>query len=405
MAEHAAAKGSPGIISFFAGCGILDLGFEASGFRTCLANEINKPFAEAYEAARTGMDAALPEIGEDGRSVVRRSIDWFVGEEGRALLSRAMASGRADGRRVGFIGGPPCPDFSIAGKQAGHTGENGRLTRTYFDLIRSAQPDFFLFENVKGLVGTQKHKTFFEAMQAQMREAGYSWDERVLNAIEFGAPQDRYRVIAIGFRKASFGNADAMAADFFDGLRRTHDGALGQSFWPGMDVLDRDGGGEPQHTIRPEPCGITGIWRELTVKHWFDRNGVTSHANSGDCFKVRAGITNMRKVREGDTNYKSFKRLHRHRYSPTAAYGNNEVHLHPWLDRRITVAEAMALQTLPAAFVLPKTMTLSAMFKTVGNGVPFVMARAIGNRILEVLDKADAGDSTLPDAGTLARAA
>ena len=90
-------------------------------------------------------------------------------------------------------------------------------------------------------------------------------------------------------------------------------------------------------------------------------------------------------IDEGDVKGKSFKRLHRWRYSPTAAYGNNEVHLHPYLPRRISVAEALALQSLPNDFELPNNISLSAKFKMVGNGVPYLLALGIANDIYEWL--------------------
>ena len=62
---------------------------------------------------------------------------------------------------TGFIGGPPCPDFSVAGRNKGKEGENGKLSGTYADLICRARPDFFLFENVKGLYRTARHRSFF----------------------------------------------------------------------------------------------------------------------------------------------------------------------------------------------------------------------------------------------------
>ena len=77
----------------------------------------------------------------------------------------------------------------------------------------------------------------------------------------------------------------------------------------------------------------------------------------------------MQTIPEGDSNKKSYKRIHRWRYSPTVAYGNNEVHLHPYKERRLSVAEAMALQSLPKEFALPQSMTLTNCFKTIGNGV------------------------------------
>ncbi|MFR3660218.1 MAG: DNA cytosine methyltransferase [Blautia hansenii] len=57
---------------------------------------------------------------------------------------------------IGFIGGPPCPDFSTAGKNKGINGDNGKLSKTYFELICKEKPDFFIFENVKGLWRTKK---------------------------------------------------------------------------------------------------------------------------------------------------------------------------------------------------------------------------------------------------------
>ncbi len=127
--------------------------------------------------------------------------------------------------------------------------------------------------------------------------------------------------------------------------------------------------------------------KELTVQYWFDKNDVENHPNGKDHFISRAGLAKMQVVDEGDVSRKSYKRLHRWRYSPTVAYGNNEVHLHPFKPRRLTAAEALALQTLPKDFILPKEMTLSDKFKTIGNGVPFVMSKAIATTISEYLNK------------------
>lgn len=93
----------------------------------------------------------------------------------------------------------------------------------------------------------------------------------------------------------------------------------------------------------------------------------------------------MEIIQEGDTSRKSFKRLHRWKYSPTACYGNNEVHLHPYKVRRLSVAEAMAVQSLPREFVLPRNMSLSSKFKTIGNGVPYKLSEAIAKTLYEFL--------------------
>jgi DNA (cytosine-5)-methyltransferase 1 len=383
MATEPTVLAPSGVISFFSGCGILDLGFERAGFRVWMANEINGAFADAYEFARAGMDAPAPAVG----GVVRDGIGSFFAGANRALLERAMAEARRRPGSTGFIGGPPCPDFSIAGKQAGRTGDRGRLTQDYFDLIGMLRPDFFLFENVKGLRSTAKHRAFLDEILQAVDADGYEVTERLVNAIDYGAPQDRARVIVVGFHRAAFpgGRAKSMAQGFAWDFRATHRQALACA-WPGAEPLERDPvSGETTGAARPCPAGMPDRMRELTVQHWFDLNGVSGHANARDVFAVRNGLARMRRVREGDTSSKSFKRLHRWRYSPTAAYGNNEVHLHPYLDRRLSAAEAMAIQTLPPEFTLPPGMTLSAKFKTIGNGVPLKLAEALALTVAAAL--------------------
>jgi DNA (cytosine-5)-methyltransferase 1 len=137
------------------------------------------------------------------------------------------------------------------------------------------------------------------------------------------------------------------------------------------------------------------IIQELTVEYWFRKNDVLNHPNYKHYFQPRAGITRFAAVDEGDVSRKSYKRLHRWRYSPTACYGNNEVHLHPYKIRRISVAEALAIQSLPKDFVLLDNMTLTNMFKTIGNGVPYLAARGIAETILDFLSTTEWQDEKL----------
>lgn len=129
-----------------------------------------------------------------------------------------------------------------------------------------------------------------------------------------------------------------------------------------------------------------GIAEDLTVEYWFRKNNVEMHVDECRSFKPKAGREKMETINEGDVAKKSYKRIHRWRYSPTVAYGNNEVHLHPYKVRRLSVAEAMSLQSLPKDFCLPPKMTLTDCFKTIGNGVPFLMANGIAKSILDYLN-------------------
>ncbi|MCX9697059.1 DNA cytosine methyltransferase, partial [Vibrio cholerae] len=140
----------PIIFSFFAGSGFLDLGFETSGFDVRFVNEFHKPFLDAYKYSREHMGLPKPKYGH-----YLGSIDDFVTGEKKQLLYDLVQEAKSEAL-TGFIGGPPCPDFSVAGKNKGSDGENGILTRVYIDAIVQNQPDFFLFENVKGLWKTGK---------------------------------------------------------------------------------------------------------------------------------------------------------------------------------------------------------------------------------------------------------
>ena len=142
---------SPAIFSFFSGAGFLDLGFELSGFKISLVNEIFAPFLKGYSYARSQMKIDEPEYG-----YVDEGIEKFLEVSKAFQLKSLINNARQQNRLVGFIGGPPCPDFSVGGKNRGGKGDNGRLSDVYIELICQQQPDFFLFENVKGLWRTKK---------------------------------------------------------------------------------------------------------------------------------------------------------------------------------------------------------------------------------------------------------
>jgi DNA (cytosine-5)-methyltransferase 1 len=356
----------PLIFSFFTGAGFLDLGFEKAGFAIGYVNEVHAPFVEAYKYSRAKLKLPQPEHGFYEGDVA----DCLHGEEA-SKLGQYVKSAIASDRVVGFVGGPPCPDFSVGGKNRGATGENGKLSQTYIELICKHKPNFFVFENVKGLYRTSKHREFFDGLKVKLTANGYRCTERLINAIEYGAPQDRERIILIGV----LGKKSSVDLNLFNWFGHTKY-AQSEAFhfpWPDAQTISKN---------RTQP---TGIPVALTVKYWFDKNDVERHPNASHQFKPRAGLERFKTVDEGDDSKKSYKRLHRWRYSPTAAYGNNEVHIHPWLARRISVAEALALQSLPKAFELPASMTLSNMFKTVGNGVPYLAALGLAKTIMDFL--------------------
>ena len=309
------------IFSFFSGSGFLDLGFELNGYSIELVNEFSSSFINAYKYSRKQMGLKVPKYGYSNID-----INEYLEKRSEELL-HYITDARQGDNLVGFIGGPPCPDFSVAGKQRGRY--------------------------------------------------GYYMTDRLTNAIEFGAPQNRDRILLFGVNKKLFPNCTENPLVDFPWKKYIKYSLkdLKQIKWPTTAEFN-------ENSIMECP---TDIPRELTVQYWFEKNDVENHPNGKECFVPRSGITKMLSVAEGDDSKKSYKRLHRWRYSPTVAYGNNEVHLHPYKARRLTVAEALALQSLPKNFSLPPKMSLTDKFKTIGNGVPFMLSSGIAKTIYDFM--------------------
>jgi hypothetical protein len=161
---------APLIFSFFSGAGFLDLGFEKAGYEIGYVNEVHKPFLDAYKHSRRKMVTPQPLHG-----YFEGDIECCLSGKEAKRLGGLVNAAKKDKRLVGFIGGPPCPDFSVGGKNRGQHGENGKLSQIYIDLICKQKPDFFVFENVKGLYRTARHRQFFDGLipkQSPLLQAG-----------------------------------------------------------------------------------------------------------------------------------------------------------------------------------------------------------------------------------------
>lgn len=358
------------IYSFFSGAGFLDLGFEYEKYDISFVNEYNKAFLEVYKYAREKMNFKRPQYGYYCGDI----NDLLKGQEKKEMCSH-ISIDRKD-NLIGFIGGPPCPDFSVAGKNEGINGDNGKLTTSYKRVILTYEPDFFVFENVKGLWSTKKHREQYNKIKQSFSRKGYVLIDKLVNALEYGVPQDRERILLFGIKyqllHENKDEARKILKKYFswgENSKYSLD-KIRQINWPLTTpfVLENT-------TQCPD-----NIIKELSVEYWFKKNDVAKHSNAINYFEPRS-VDRFSTIQEGDVSRKSFKRLHRWRYSPTAAYGNNEVHLHPYLARRISVAEALAIQSLPKEFELPQTLSKSEMFKTIGNGVPFLLSKSLAHSI------------------------
>jgi DNA (cytosine-5)-methyltransferase 1 len=363
------------VLSLFSGGGFLDLGFIQQNFSIVEAVEIEPWFKVGYTHGITSfiekqnLPSSLPILSE--------GMDLSDEACRKGLISRHKGVG-------GIIGGPPCQDFSIGGRNDGVTGARGKLLHAYIHLVQEILPKFIFFENVPGLT----NRTHNPAFQGLLKELGekYYITYKISNVLNYGFPQDRPRLTLVGFRKNLFmqepehfphgkaGDFPHDDANLFNWPQEIFRAPKKEVEWPTQwEFKSRP------RSISPE--NIPDRYHCLQVAEAF--RGVESLPNQDEYFTPYSGKFNT--VPEGDTTKKSFKRLHRFRYSPTVAYGNNEVHLHPTEARRLTVREALRLQTVPDEYELPREMPLSRKFKLIGNGVPSAKAQLISAEIRRTL--------------------
>lgn len=162
------------LVSLFTGAGGLDLGFEKAGFSVVWANEFDKAIWETFEHN-------FPHTKLDKRSITEVQTHEVPDADG-------------------FIGGPPCQSWSEAGAGRGINDKRGQLFHDYIRLLKDKQPKFFLAENVSGILHP-KHADAFANIIKEFENAGYVVSQKLLNANDYDVPQDRLRVIIIGYHK------------------------------------------------------------------------------------------------------------------------------------------------------------------------------------------------------------
>jgi DNA (cytosine-5)-methyltransferase 1 len=209
----------PTVIDLFAGCGGLSLGLEQAGFRTLAFSELNKSAAETYRINR----ADDPPLGYSDVS------DMLVRGRLPSLLRRWKTEGI---ERVDLVaGGPPCQGYSAIGHRRSYAVERHELPSNHLykqmvTVIRRVQPRIFLFENVRGIMNGrwtrdgEPGQIWRDVLKAFQSIKGYHVRWALVRAANYGVPQNRPRVLIVGFHddigwqpQRSVGeDADAVAA-------------------------------------------------------------------------------------------------------------------------------------------------------------------------------------------------
>lgn len=174
----------PIAVDLFAGAGGLSLGFEQAGFDVVAAVEVDP------------VHSCVHQFNFPQCAVIPKSVSVVSGKD---IREAAGLDARAQVDVV--TGGAPCQGFSLMGQRALDDPRNA-LVRDFVRIVRELQPSYFLFENVKGLT-VGKHRQFLQEIIEELSGSGYSviqpW--QVLNAKDYGVPQNRERLFLIGAKK------------------------------------------------------------------------------------------------------------------------------------------------------------------------------------------------------------
>lgn len=316
------------ILSLFAGCGGLDLGFRG-GF-----SFLGKKYAKRNFELEWSNDIDAPSC-ETFRKNFRHDIvcgdirDIINGKEKKSLFDKKLPN-----KTDIVLGGFPCQDFSHAGKRRGFESKRGLLYQSMMKVIRRTKPNLFVAENVKGLLTMNKGKAI-ETIIKDFGTLGYHVNFKLLLAANFGVPQMRERVIIVGTKKGKlprFENDDYPKEIFskenwvplkkaIGDLEKLEEGTLSNHYWS-KAKKNKGQGNNAVSALKPGPT--------MRTEH----------------------------------------------------HGNIEWH---WNEkRRLSAREAARIQSFPDDFIFyPST---SSAYKQIGNAVPPVMAWHIATAIQNFLD-------------------
>lgn len=350
------------VLSFFSGAGGLDLGFHENGFDIVYANELEPLFVESM-IANKGKYVSASTIVEAG-DIRNIEVDKIPDD-------------------IDFIiGGPPCQTFSASGRRAGGAAgqldERGTLFQAYGEIILKKNPSGFLFENVRGILGSNKGKDW-EEIKMYFTSLGYRLDFRVLDACDYGAPQHRERLILVGhkmekdflFPRPIYG-PDSSTGKTYLSAEEAFRSVVNNSEKEQLEFK----GGKYSHLLKEVPPGENYLF--FTEKRGYPN----------PIFAYRS--------RFSDFLYKANPKL------PTktiiASPGKYTGPLH-WENRYFTVQEYKALQGFPQDYILLGKR--SDQIRQIGNSVSPYIARQLALAVRkQIFDDKDI-DMELIDRSTL----
>lgn len=349
-----------------------------------------------YVLGKTTREALIEEHGlqKERDSVICAKI----GKDNYKELIRRIKE-RLNGQKLDIIvGGPPCQAYSYIGRARDSKNmrrdERNFLYRYYVEFLKALKPKIFVFENVPGLETAGRGK-YLRDMRRLMKQAGYDTDYKILNAADFGVPQNRKRIILVGWSKTlkldgypdfSATERKYVVKDFFTGLPKIRAGTGTQirKFSKQNKLLEKSGIVDPKfgilmdHVARPNTKQDLEIYRLAVLAKQKGKNMKYNHLPQRlKTHNNESGFLDRFKVI--DPNIKGAHTIVAH----IAKDGHFYIHPDIKQNRSLTVREAARLQTFPDDYKFEGER--GPQFRQVGNAVPPFFAKIIASTVLRLI--------------------
>ena len=347
----------PTVIDLFCGAGGLSCGFERAGYQILLGIDSDAKALETFELNHNGTRSICGDITK-----IKYENDIKPLIECKAIDV--------------IIGGPPCQGMSLSGPRKFDDPRN-RLYLSYIRLVSEIRPKAFVIENVPGLVSLFGGKIKDRIIE-KLQKLGYHIKFKVLSSDDYGVPQHRRRVVFVGVR-------NDMGCEFEYPPPSPHivTCRMALSDLPplksstGLDVMD--------YTSNPQ----NDFQRTMREHSMVVRNHVAAH-HSRHVQDIIALVPDGGNYKDLPDEFKNSRNFHvawtrfaADKPAPTIDTGHRH-HFHYCYNRVPTVRECARLQSFPDDFLFLGNKT--QQFRQVGNAVPPLMAQAIANQLLKVLE-------------------
>ncbi|GAC11825.1 DNA cytosine methyltransferase [Paraglaciecola chathamensis] len=348
-------------VDLFSGVGGLSYGFEKAGFISKYAVEFNSSIAKGYEENFPHSKI----INEDINTVNIKSV-----------------FGNLNGDKTIIIGGPPCQGFSQKGKRIGLNDERNFLFLKYIECVEVINPIAFVIENVPGLL-TNEGGFFLNEIIEKLQGLGYSLFERVLNASDYGVPQNRKRAFIVGLRTE---NATFTWPTEF-GKKVTINDAISD-----LPIL-KSGEGSKSAGYRTAPVSDYQVKMRGTVSKVLNHVSTKHSPLVLERLKLipeDGGRTDLPPEHLTKSTFSgTWCRLPANGIARTITTRfdtpSSGMFTLPRQDRCLTVREAARIQSFPDSFRFPGGK--STQMLQVGNAVPPLLAEAVGKQLMKSLLK------------------